>query len=240
MGSSRKFDIQFFAEPEGTPAASPVELEEEVSAEAYGKLDETFRRAYKPVQGKEGVYSLNRKGKDTLTETLNKERDARKAAEKMVADLGMPVEDAKKLLAEYAAKKKENQTEAERMQDAIAKAHLENEATKKQLEAMQADLEASKLESTRLRVQGELKIPGALMKFLTGGTYDELKAAGAELMQHVKPSDPSQVAVGGGIPPSGGVPLDEQKIKQEADAGREKAKKFNESHAVKDSGRLAF
>jgi chromosome segregation ATPase len=237
---TRKFDIQYFAEgePGGNPP-EPVELEEEISAEAYGKLDETFKRIYKQVAGKD-VYSLNRKGKDTLAETIAKEREERKKAEKALSDLGMPVEEAKKLIEEHVKQKKASQSEAEKLQDAIAKAYSENEATKKALEAMQSDLAASKLEAVRLKVQSELKIPDALMKFLIGGAYEELKTAGTELMAHVKPEDPSQIRIGDNLPPDSSKNLDAKDIEQQIKRGLEKAKKINEATVAQKEERRAY
>jgi hypothetical protein len=106
--------------------------------------------------------------------------------------------------------------------------------------ALRAELEASKLEQTRLQVQSELKVPAALMKFLTGTDYEGLAASARELMAHVKPEDPSKVTIGSGTPPGGTLPPNAGEIEAKVKAGLEKAKKINESFAGSKDERRAY
>jgi DNA-binding transcriptional MerR regulator len=222
---------------DGDKQSSPIELEEELTAGQFETLDEVFRRAY--VQ-KDGKYFLNRKGRDKLTETLQKERDAREKAEATLKELGMPVEDIKKLLDEQKRQKKESQTEAEKFNEAILKAQKENEDTRKAMEMIKAELEATKLAAIRAEVQNALSIPAPLMKFLTGTTYEELEASGKELMVHVKPADPSRVKIGEDLPPGSPPPLSATAMEQQIKAGLEKAKKINEATTGQKEERRAY
>ncbi len=224
------------SQPTGAPET--LELDEELTTEAYNKLDEMLKRIYKQVQGK-NVYSLNRKGKDTLAETLAKERDDRKKLEKTLAELGMPVEDAKKLITSHLEDKKKSQTEADILKGAIEKTAAENEKTNKALAELQEKLAAAERESLRLKVQNELKIPAELMEFLGGDTYEDLKAKGEKLKAHIKPEDPSQVNIGGGLNPNS-APITQSALDAQMKAGVEKAKKINASQAPQKEERRAY
>ena len=230
------FDIQFFADDGdesddeknkgGGSGGDPVILAEELTAGEFETLDKTFRRAY--VE-KDGKYYLNRKGRDVLSEALKKEREYREKAENALKGLGMSVEDAKKLLDDHKKQKEQSKTEAERMQEAIENARKESDATKAALKALEEKLAEEQLNTTRLRVQNELKVPEALMRFIVGSNYEELHSAAEELMKHMKEPDPSKKRVGGGMPhdDEGNNMPDPKEMEEQIKAGLKKAEMYN-------------
>jgi hypothetical protein len=210
--------------------AGKMALKLNITADEWKELDEGFRELYGE---KDGKYALQVDGLEDATaglkSALEKEREKSKGLEKQLKPLdGKTPEEIKAILEEHKKAQDESKTEAEQLKEAIAKAQAEIEATKK-------EMAESQKEATKLKLQHELSVPDALMKFIVGDTYEDMKTLGTELMSHVKTTN--QQHIGTGIPPT----VEElNSIAAQEKAGREKAQKINSARTPAQEERRAY
>ncbi len=141
---------------------------------------------------------------------LQKERDAREAAEKEAKRLQKLVDDA-----DAATKKRE-------ADEAAARGEFEKLANERQAKIDQLEADIAERDKTALRekVGRSQKLPDALIELLKGDDEKALEAHAKELAKHVKPPTAAETEAGAGNRSSNGAAANAQKPGANAEAAK--------------------